>query len=113
MDKLDFILLFIIYSLRMTEILLLLLLPYYNYWFHSNSNSTLRHDFVRWVRFLFGMLVCFGLRLLHVTLKLSVGLLQLLPGWTMLCFWPRFYWHILMDPDGRSLFVMLKDPRFT
>jgi hypothetical protein len=90
MDKLDLILLFILYSLRMTEILLLLLLPYYNYWFHTSSNYILRHDFMRWVRFLIGMLGCLGLRLLHVTLMLIFGLLQWLPGWTILSFWPCF-----------------------
>ena len=68
---------------------------------------------MKWARFLFGMLVCTGLHILHVTLKLTVGLSQWIPGWTLISFWPRFYWHILTDPAGRSFRTILQNPRCT
>jgi len=114
MDKIDLFFLFITYLLRMT---LTLLLPssrsYYDYWFHTCDNFQLRADLSKWIRFLPGMAVCAGLYMLHIMLKLLVGIVQRVPGSSIILFWPRFYWHIMTDLNGRSVYAMLMDPRCT
>ena len=51
---------------------------------------------------------------IHVMLKLLIGLPQSLFGGllTAILWWPKFYWNILRDPDGRSLWSMFTNPHF-
>ena len=97
----------------MTYPFLLPLRALYNYWFHTNDNFQVRHDFCRWVRFILGMTVCYILYGFHTALKLVLALVQVLPFWSILSFWPRFYWHIMTDPARRSFYQILTDPTYS
>lgn len=77
-----------------------------------SSNSALRADLWKWARFLFGMLACIGVHFLHILLKLIVGLVQWIPGWTVIIFWPWFYWYILTDPEGCSFAAIFLNPQY-
>ena len=107
MVKLDLLFLLFAYLLRMTRLLLFnLVIPnssyVYNYWFHSTDNARMRNDVTTWM--------------LHITYRL---LLELIYGvyfivqcpfnvlqWTIsvVLWWPKFYWELMRDPGGRSLF---------
>jgi hypothetical protein len=60
-------------------------------------------DFLIWLQFLACHFFCFTLHVVHILLKLIVALVQSLPFWRALAFWPRFYWGILTNPNRRSL----------
>jgi hypothetical protein len=48
----------------------------------------------------------------HILLKLIVDLVQSLPFWNAMAFWPRFYWGILTSSNRRSFGDMFMDPRY-
>ena len=116
MDKLDLVLLPFVYVLRMTPPLFLLagsqLCHFYNYWFHTCDSVALRADILVWFVFLACQVASFYLHAVHILLKLIVALVQSLPLWNALAFWPHFCWGILTNPNRRSLRDMLMDPRF-
>ena len=100
----------------MTQPLFLLggsqLCHFYNYWFHTCDNVVLRADILVWFVSLACQVASFSLHAVYILLKLIVALVQSLPLWNALAFWPRIYWGILTNPNRRSLRDMLMDPRF-
>jgi hypothetical protein len=77
-----------------------------------NDVSALSHDSICWAIYIFSPTTCFTLQGLHIFLKLIVGLIQLLPFWAFLSFWPHLYLLILTDPKRSTLFQMLQDMRY-
>ena len=104
------------YLLRMTLLLLHLASSacgyVYNYWFHTSDNAALRQDISAWVTFIFVHTFLSFVYGAHILLQLIVALPQLLPGFTALAWWPRFYWSLLWKPTGRSLWEIITNPRF-
>ena len=111
MDKLDLCLIPLVFLLRIAYFILQLVSTFsrchYDYWFHSSNNIKLRSDFMSWSTY---ALVQCGLWTVYA-LYLSIEWLQVLPYripvvstfYAAIVFWPRFYWSILWDPDGRSI----------
>jgi hypothetical protein len=102
MSKIDLPFLLIAYLLRLTQLFLFLYATYssrlYNYWFHTNDVLALSRDPICWAIYIFPSTTCFMLQDLHILLKLIVGLIQLLPFWAFLSFWPHLYLLILTNP---------------
>ena len=118
MDKLDLCLIPLVFLLRIAYFILQLVSTsshrFYDYWFHSSNNVTLRSDFISWS--IYALVHC-GLWIIYA-LYLSIDWLQVLPYripvvstfYAAAVFWPRFYWSILWDPDGRSIREILGNP---
>jgi hypothetical protein len=115
MDKLDLVLLPFVYVLRMTPPLFLLagsqLCHFYDYWFHTCENAVLCADLLVWFQFIICHVFCFSLHVVHILLKLIVALVQSLPLWNAMAFWPWFYWGILASSNRRYFRDMFVDPR--
>jgi hypothetical protein len=62
--------------------------------------------------YIFSSTTCLTLQGLHILLKLIFGLIQLIPFWAFLSFWPRLYLLVLTDPKRQTLFQMLQDLRY-
>ena len=118
MDKLDLCLIPLVFLLRTAYFILQLVSTsshrFYDYWFHSSNNVTLRSDFMSW--FSYALIQC-GLWFIHA-LYLSIEWIQVFPYripiistfYAAMVFWPRFYWSILWDPDGRSIREIISNP---
>ena len=118
MDKLDLCLIPLVFLLRTAYFILQLVTTsshrIYDYWFHSSNNVTLRSDFMSW--FSYALIQC-GLWFIHA-LYLSIEWIQVFPYcipivstfYAAMVFWPRFYWSILWDPDGRSIREIISNP---
>lgn len=124
MDKLDiFFYIPLTFILRMTLTLSTLasaISSYiYNYWFHTSDNAQLRFDLQAWLLFIILRVTLTFIYVSHLSVKFwmvacQVFLMyfQLLPGTSILLFWPKFYRDILLGP-GRSIFAILCDPQYT
>ena len=116
MNKLDLPFLFITYLLRLTQLFLLLYARIstsrYNYWFNTCEAEALMSDLLRWLVFILSTAFYLTLHALHLLLKLIVALVQRMPFWSLLSFWPRLYYEIFTDPKRRSIFEMMTDPRY-
>ena len=114
MDKLDLVLLPFVYVLRMTPPLFLLagsqLRHFYDYWFHTCEKAALHADLLVWFQFFICHVFCFSLNVVHIILKLIVALVQSLPLWNAMVFWPRFHWGVLTSSNKRSFRDMFMDP---
>ena len=116
MDKLDLPVLFIAYLLRLTQLFLLLYARIstrlYDYWFNTCDAKFLMSDLLRWFVFVLSTAFYLMLHAFHLLLKLIVALVQRMPFWSFLSFWPRLYYKIFTDPKRRSIFEMMTDPRY-
>ena len=118
MVKVDYLFLLSAYCLRMTVLLLYLVTSvmsyFYEYWFNTSNNAQVRRDSMLWLVHISFRTIMLLLYAIHIMLKLLIGLPQMILGGllTAILWWPKFYWNILSDPDGRSLWNMFTDPRF-
>jgi len=115
MIKLDLLYLLFAYLLRMTNILLFNLvfpnLSYvYNYWFNCTDNARMRNDVSTWVLYLTLMVLSECIYRVYVSLQYGFLFLQWI--FSALLWWPKFYWELMRDPGGRSLYEIFTDPRF-
>ena len=115
MIKLDLLYLLFAYLLRMTNILLFNLvfpnLSYvYNYWFNCTDNARMRNDVSTWVLYLTLMVLSECIYRAYVSLQYGFLFLQWI--FSALLWWPKFYWELMRDPGGRSLYEIFTDPRF-
>ena len=124
MDKLDLIYLPFVYVLRLTAIILHLLASFsgyfYEYWFNTSDSTSMRSDVSIWILYFLTIFIRTSLYLFHIFLKLMIGwiplmigLIQYLPLMSIILWWPKFYWHIFSDPNGRSLFEIMLNPRYS
>lgn len=120
MDKLDIIPVLVESVLRIAYFLLKHLSPYFNYWL--NPFQPVHNPFdedrawtsaLAWLGFIGAEIGMWLLLALYYVIDFALALPYRLPGtcvWTALWFWPKFYWSILRDPDGRSILSILADP---
>ena len=115
MVKLDLLFLLFAYLLRMTQLLLFnLVIPnssyVYNYWFHSTDNARMRNDVTTWMLHITYRLLLELIYGMYFIVQCPLNVLQLTIR--VVLWWPKFYWDLMCDPGGRSLFEMFTDPRF-
>ncbi len=111
MDKIDLIVIPIVYLLQNATILLHLYLNHgarlYNYWCNTINNQALCKDVMWWEPYNLCSSITLSLYFFHVFLKLIVASVQRNSVWSLLSFWPQFYMEIIKNfkrqSFGRSL----------
>src|SRR6056300_359899 len=81
------------------------------YWYWGTPNSSLGDDALDFLRFAVFNLICFGIQHLYTFVQYIIFYFQQLPLVSIILWWPKFYYHLLMDPGGRSLSSILRDPQ--
>lgn len=81
------------------------------YWYWGNPNSSLGDDALDFLRFVVFNSFCFGIQHLYTIVQYIIFYFQQLPLVSIILWWPKFYYYLLMDPGGRSLSSILRDPR--
>jgi hypothetical protein len=113
MDKIDLVVLPIVYSLQIATILFHLYLNHgarlYNYWCNTIDNQALRKDVMWWGTFFLCSSITLSLYFFHVFLKLIVASVQQLPSGAYSPFGHDLTWKSLRTPSakpfGRSLLI--------
>lgn len=120
MDKLDIVPILLESCLRIAYLLLQHVSPLLNYWLNPFQPVHNPFDVDRawiaalaWGGFVGAEIGMWLIYALYYVIDFVLALPYRLPGtflWTVIWFWPRFYWTILRDPGGRSILEILSDP---
>jgi hypothetical protein len=101
MDKIDLVVLPIVYLLWIATIPLQLYLNHgarlYNYWCNTINNQALCKDVMRLGTFVLCSSITLSLYFFHVFLKLIVASVQQTFVWSLLSFWLQFYLEIIKN----------------
>ena len=82
------------------------------YWYWGNPNSPLGNDSLDFLRFVVFKFLCFGIQWTYNAVQRIVYSFQQLPLVSTVLWWPKFYLYLLMDPGGRSILTILRNPQF-
>ena len=83
---------------------------FYEYWFHTSQNAEMRMDVTAWLLYLLILLVQAGLYCIYILSKICIVPIQFLTF--VILWWPKLYWSLWSDPNGRSFYQIMTNPRY-